>query len=193
MNKSISQLTSQLKNEKTKRGFTLIELLLALLILSFVLVCIYQTFQAGFAAQKFAEGKSDLYQNGRLALSRLSRELRCSFTSADNPNLKFIGEESRIDYVSAYSTTLKEISYFYDKESQALMRREAPVPDEESKRGGLTSLMAESISELSFHFFDGENWQSVWEDENLPEGIKINLVLEDKEKLNLSTKICLRR
>lgn len=178
----------------TKRqGFTLIELLLAILILSLALTCIYQTFRAGFAAQRFTEEKSNLYQNGRMALSRLSKELRCAFSSPDNPNLKFVGESSQLNYVSAYSDTLKEIGYFYDPENKTLMKREAQVPDEKPQQGGTTFLLAESVTGFNFKFFDGQTWKSGWEEDTLPEGIEISLTLEDKEKLNLSTKICLRR
>ena len=185
--------TGKPANQQTKTGFTLIELLLAILILSLALTCIYQTFHAGFAAQRFTEEKSNLYQNGRMALSHLSKELRCAFNSPDNPGLKFLGENSRLDYVSAYPDTLKEIGYFYDSEKKALMKREAQVPGEEPQQGGTIFLLAESVTDVNFEFFDGQTWKSSWEEETLPEGVKINLVLEDKETLNLSTKICLRR
>ena len=60
-------------------------------------------------------------------------------------------------------------------------------------RSKAEQLLAESVTDFNFKFFDGQTWKSRWEEETLPEGIEISLTLEDKEKLNLSTKICLRR
>jgi prepilin-type N-terminal cleavage/methylation domain-containing protein len=61
-----------------KRAFTLIELLLAMTILGLIMASVMNTMQVGVDA--FAEGKAslELYQNGRIALRKLSEDLRFS-------------------------------------------------------------------------------------------------------------------
>jgi prepilin-type N-terminal cleavage/methylation domain-containing protein len=167
-------------------GFTLIELVLSAALMSMILGATYLCLRAGFASQALAESHGEALQNGRIAITRITADLRsaCSLTK----EFDFIGMQRTIqgrradnlDFathhyrpVRAHEGDWCEVSYFLDKSSVgrglSLWRRRDPSPDDAPFEGGTREEIAQSVVELRFEYYDGFEWYDEWGD---PEGKK---------------------
>lgn len=188
-------------------GFTLIELMIAVLIAALVVSVVYGSFQAGLNSWKNARFKVELYQNARVALEQMSKEIRGAFISEKNSYYKFRGKDAGytdndadvLDFISTSSglNGLCEIGYFIDNNSDSsasvLKRRCDSTPDKEFLEGGITELLAMFVVSLNFRYFDGEEWKDSWvvdesegrsletEDKCLPKAIEITLGIQNPE------------
>ncbi|MCK5654771.1 MAG: prepilin-type N-terminal cleavage/methylation domain-containing protein [Candidatus Aureabacteria bacterium] len=189
-------------------GFTLIELIIAVLIAALVVSAVYGSFQAGLNSWKNAQFKIELYQNARVALEQMSKEIRGGFISDKNSYYKFIGKDAAyrdrdadvLDFISTSSGLdgLCEIGYFInddlDSDVSNLERRCDSTPDDEFLEGGTTDLLAMFVVGLNFKYFDGEEWKDSWvvdendedesweaEDRCLPKAIEITLSIQNPE------------
>lgn len=136
-----------------------------------------------------------VYQDGRLVISRIDRELSSclipesaeaediTFSGAKN-NLRFVTISSFHGKIMSHGAKLVEVYYYLesDGDSSILQREEralvGPEADEE-----YSSTIAEKVTELNFHYFDGEDWVDSWQEkEELPQAVKITLGLKPSEK-----------
>jgi prepilin-type N-terminal cleavage/methylation domain-containing protein len=60
------------------KGFTLVELLVAVTILAIIMAAFFTIFKGGTAAWQKGEVRTELVQNGRIALDRMASEIRCA-------------------------------------------------------------------------------------------------------------------
>ncbi len=189
-------------------GFTLIELIIAVLIATLVVSAVYGSFQAGLNSWKNAQFKIELYQNARVAMEQMSKEIRGGFLSEKSSYYKFIGKDAAyrdgdadvLDFISTSSglNGLCEIGYFIDDDSDTsvsnLKRRRDSTPDDEFLEGGTVGLLAMFVVGLDFKYFDGEEWQDSWvvdekgedesseaEDKCLPKAVEITLSIQNPE------------
>ena len=72
MNKSLYPLP--------QHGFTLIELILGMTLLGLIMTSVFATMQAGINAYRQGRETMELYQSGRIALQKVSEELRLSLS-----------------------------------------------------------------------------------------------------------------
>lgn len=95
---------SKYVNEK---GYTLIEIIIVIVILGIVGGITFQFVAHGVEAFKKSRDRKDLYDQGRLALERMTRELRDAkeVTASGNDNITF-----KVAHPSAYGVT-EEIKY----------------------------------------------------------------------------------
>ncbi|MCG2677232.1 prepilin-type N-terminal cleavage/methylation domain-containing protein [bacterium] len=67
-----------------ERGFTLVELLVAVALLSLIMVAFFTIFKGGTAAWKKGDIRTELVQNGRIALDRMASEIRQALPKDEN-------------------------------------------------------------------------------------------------------------
>lgn len=75
-----------------RKGFTLIELLVAMTLFSVVMTAVYGAFSTGAQVWRLGERDTQVFQDARVALTLMSKELRCSFAEAGH---LFLGEDDR--------------------------------------------------------------------------------------------------
>lgn len=176
-----------------RRGVTLIEVLVALAVMAVMASLVYGAFDAMGRTRKAVDEAGDRYQQGRGALSRMSRELQSAFLSLhrpiENPSLQvsqtiFKGAEHRVDFTSfshrrlgfsAHESDQNELSYFLspNRETGAvdLARREASIIDMKPTEGGVVQTLAENVVSFDISYLDPQlnEWISSW-DSSLPIG-----------------------
>ena len=75
-----------------RKGFTLVELLVAMTVFSVVMTAVYTAFHTGARVWRYGEENMQMFQDARVALTLVSRELRCAFPEAGH---LFYGEDDR--------------------------------------------------------------------------------------------------
>ena len=184
-------------------GFTLIEILIALAIASLIFTIIYGAYAASIDTMNYTRQKMETFSITRLTLSRMNDELTSSFLS-DNESLRFLGEEGKIGFVSAFHERifrdskeydLVEIGYFTEpdeaggEERFLLWRREDRTPDDDVLAGGVKEKLLDDLTGIEFQYYDGEEWRLVWDSEEegrLPQAVKATLKFPDQELSTLA-------
>lgn len=183
---------------KGKRGFTLIEMLVAFSVFTVVMTGVYLSFSIGLSVWKREQGQVETYQNGRIVLKRIAKELRCiiapehanvffveELADEEHKNAKFIGQNERITFFSLRDDSLVEITYCLHKEQEgnelSILERSERKPLEEEKK---LIQIASNIQELDFEYFDKdkEKWDDVWASGGSPAKIKVKLLLGDERE-----------
>ena len=197
----------KLMSEK-EGAFTLIEIMVSCAIVVILAGALYQIFLGSSAAWQKGEARTRMYQNARIILDLMSREIRASFISRGDSHLIFKGNESFLTFVSASNipnTTgeydLRQIEYSLSQER--LLRRIETCLD--SFSGGATAMIGERVLNLTFSYWGQDQWQGFWDstkgtsdgaDDSLPEAVKITISTQDEEahepRLILSTVVYLR-
>ncbi|HAV62771.1 MAG TPA: hypothetical protein DCY13_10435, partial [Verrucomicrobiales bacterium] len=163
------------------RGFTLIELVISSAIASIVLVAGYVCLQAGIASQKMIESRSDAMQGARVALARMTADLRAA--TPLSRDFEFVGmrralgeiEAGNLDFATHNYTPRNphegdfcEVSYFLDQDpetgSYSLWRRRDPTPDDEPLTGGSREEILPGVLGLAIGYYDGFEWFEEWGD-----------------------------
>ena len=174
---------------REQTGFSLMEVLISIAILAFIGAITFGTFSRALSSRERAEAISSHYHEIRQAMLRMAREISMAFLSehreCEEPRTRtiFVGKRAeggmRLDFTSfshvrtltdANESDQNELSYFIDQHPEhpseaALFRREQNRIDEEPDEGGTTQLLAESISELRFEFYDAkeDEWEETWD------------------------------
>ena len=190
-------------------GFTLIEVILAISILAFLLTTLYYIFWKSSSAWEKGSARIRMYQNSRVCLDTMRREIKTAFISRGNPCLKLRGSRNTLSFISTLNRIgekgeydLCEIEYSLSKSD--LQRRIRVFLDPDSKKNGVTNTVASNIVNLSFLYNGDDRWQESWDstmgtendtsDDALPQMIKITLTTYDereKKDLTLSTTVTL--
>jgi len=164
-----------------KAAFTLIEIIITTALMSVVLASAYVCLNAGISSQKAIETRADALQNGRVALARISADLRAACPlSTKIPFLgmhRMIGETNadNLDFGTHNYTPQHEqeadfceVSYFLqreqDGEGMSLWRRRDPTPDDDPLGGGTQEEIATGVKGLRFEYYDGFDWYEDWGD-----------------------------
>lgn len=180
-----------------KGAFTLIEVIIATSILAFLMVVLHRFFLASSSAWKKGDERLKIYQNARVCLDMMSREIRCALISRGNSRLVFKGERDTLSYVSTLNKPderdefdLCEIGYSLSSKDEVLRRIKVhlnPFPG----GGGTTAVLASNISGLGFLYGSGDAWKERWDstqgtpddttDDYLPEAVKITILSQDEQ------------
>lgn len=180
-----------LHTPRRARGFTLVELLVAIAILSFISVLIYNAFASMKRSREGVERLQDRYREGRLAMARITRELQSAYISLHAPILAsllvqrtaFIGTTGtpadRLDFASFSNRRLDrnshvsdqcELSYFGSPNPEQpgitdLARRVSTTLDLDPKKGGRVEVMATDIDLFDLQYLDPltGNWLDTWD------------------------------
>jgi len=144
-------------------GFTLVELMVAMSIFLLILVGIFQVFEPSRNAYQVSERKLDVQQNARVAMDRMSRQLRMtgyfpeniatppanlsnSIQVATESALSVAGDLDELGASSAYTFCLN-----------GGLRRVSGAIGAAGSYTCTGQLMAESVTALSFAYFDSAN------------------------------------
>lgn len=170
-------------------AFTLIEVMLSIAILAGISALIWGSFSLTSRGKAQAEAMIARYQQARLALNRMAREISMAYLSkndrfgTDNPRTLFVSEaeggSDTLTFSAFAHVRLREnakecdqsvLRYFVASDPASrgqlnLMRRESrrlglERPGEE----GPAFAMLEHVESLKFEFFDGiaEEWRDRW-------------------------------
>lgn len=192
------------------RGMTLIEILLAMTILAFISMLVFQAMDGLRRSREGVERVADRFREGRMAMARMTRELQSAYLSAHAPideslrvaRTTFTGKPgspaAQVDFTAMSHRRLardskesdqEEISYFGSEDpDQAsvtdLARRQASIVDEEPDKGGRVDVMATNIDLFDLEYFDPvmARWVDEWDSES---------VVEEKGRLPRAVKIVL--
>jgi len=176
---------------KLRRGFTLVEVLIASTILAMMAVVIFSAFSSMKRSKEGIERINDRFREGRLAMSRMVRELQSAYISAHQPippvmpvqKTVFRGIDStpgdRIDFVSfahrrlvedARETDQEEVSYYASSDPEHsgivnLVRRVSPRLDLYPEKGGKTEILASDIDLFQVQYLDAATgqWTDRWD------------------------------
>jgi len=162
-----------------KKGFTLLEVLIAVVITFLMVGVIYGSYRGVFGAMQKSKRVFSDYQTISHLLRRMNEEIASAFASSDLP---FVGGEKELEFwttKNAGISDLGKINYFLSQNEEGetfLLRRES-IPFSEIP-GKAFSLV--SIDEISFRYFDGEEWSSEWDRETkLPRAVVIEIGLKE--------------
>lgn len=172
-------------------GFTLVELLVAIVVLSLISMLIYSAFASMKRSREGIERVDDRYREGRLAMTRMIRELQSAYISLHAPinaallvqKTAFIGSSGtpadRIDFDSFSNRRLDrnshvsdqcELSYFGSPNPDLqgvtdLARRVSTTLDLDPKKGGRVEVLATDIDLFDLQYLDPQtgNWVDTWD------------------------------
>jgi len=170
---------------------TLVEVLVAIGILSMLTMIIYGAFAGMKHSKEGIERISDRYREGRLAMSRLSRELQSAYLSMHAPidptlvveKTSFVAKSgtrgTRVDFNSfcnrrvdsrSSDSDQAELGYWAEENPDQpgvydLVRRIDTTPDLEPTEGGRVEVVATDIDEFEMKFFDPttDQWLDHWD------------------------------
>ncbi|HEY4103204.1 MAG TPA: prepilin-type N-terminal cleavage/methylation domain-containing protein [Polyangiaceae bacterium] len=173
------------------RGFTLVELLVAIVILASISLLLYSAFSGMKRSREGLERVDDRYREGRLALTRISRELQSAYMSLHAPILAallvektaFIGTTGtpadRLDFDSfanrrvdrnSHVSDQCELSYYgaTDPDNSNitdLVRRVSTTLDLDPKKGGHVEVLATDIDLFKLQYLDPvtNTWLDTWD------------------------------
>jgi general secretion pathway protein J len=173
------------------RGFTLLELIVAITVLAFVTMLLYGAFTGMKHTRDGLTRVQDRYREGRIALSRIVRDLQSAYISQHqpiNPQLTvlktaFIAHQStpadRLDFNTftnvrrdrnSHVTDELEVSYFGEDSLDTagtydLVRRSSQYLDLYPDKGGRIDVVATDIDHFDLSFLDPttSQWVDTWD------------------------------
>ncbi len=150
-------------------GFTLVEIIIATSILAFLMITLHRVFLVSSSAWKKGDARIRMYQNGRVSLDVMSREIRCALISPGSSQLAFKGDEDVLSYISTFGkagqsgeSDLAEVGYSLSSKGE-LLRRIKTHLDSSFGGGGATAVLASNILELSFSYDNEGVWLDRWD------------------------------
>lgn len=116
-----------------KKGFTLIEILIAMAILTIFIGSLFVVFKNSLEVWKKSEARLTVYQNARIVLEQMSREINCALVN-DSTGIKFVGfasgsgkksQKDEIYFTASFENSgqydLCTIGYWLDEGDKELM------------------------------------------------------------------------
>jgi len=94
-------------------GLTLVETLVSVAILSILALSVYIVFKSGIDAWSKSEERLDIYQNARVVLDQISREVVGAFVDTGT-GARLEGEANTLTFVTDFSGAIYKISYYLD-------------------------------------------------------------------------------
>jgi general secretion pathway protein J len=170
---------------RAARGFSLVELMVAVGITAVIGMMTVGSFRQVDRAAEVAREQGARYAAGRLALSRLAREVSMAFLSGNydtgryrEPLTLFVGREDELLFSTMAHTRLyrdvKEsdqsiVEYVVESDpdhagEDALFRREKPRLDDEPERDGRKDLVASHVRSFRIRYWDTsrKEWVREW-------------------------------
>jgi prepilin-type N-terminal cleavage/methylation domain-containing protein len=147
-------------------GFTLVELMVAMSIFLLILVGIFQVFDPSRNAYQVSERKLDVQQNARVAMDRMARQIRMAGYFPENTdanpandvsNSIQVATESALSVAGDLDNTGASQVFTFCRDSSGLRRVAGAIGSAGSYTCANGQLMAESVTALSFAYFDSAN------------------------------------
>lgn len=110
-----------------KKGLTLVEVLVVVTILSVLALSVYTVFKSGLDAWSRSEARLDIYQNARVILDQISRELVGAFV--DGADAKLEGATDTLTFITDFSDSIYKIKYYLvtdatDPQGRKILKRD---------------------------------------------------------------------
>jgi len=159
----------RIKTLRDQSGFTLVELMVAMSIFLLILVGIFQVFDPSSRAYSTTERKVNVQQNGRVAMDAMSRQIRMAGyfpenIDADNTNdlanSVQVATESALSIAGDLDGSGASNVFTFCRTNAGLWRVKGPIGVAASytcPSGNNADLVAESVTGLSFAYFDVNN------------------------------------
>jgi len=192
-----------MKEKKIFRGFTLIEVLISASIFSIIILSLYSAFRTGITAYNKIDSAFSVYQSARVILSRISLELKNSFSYRGNDSL-FKGQNQELEFISIidlfeennFLRDICRIKYIWEDGvlKRICLRGIDGLKEEDIEFEGdeLSSDLKEILFQYAYSTGDPDSpydWQDVWPEEenleqkkNLPLAVKIKLSLIERDR-----------
>lgn len=172
---------------RDQRGLTLLEVMIAVAVLTLVSVLVYGAFSTITRGKQAASQLSERYRIGRVAMTRISREVSMAFLSLHNATIPvlntrvttFTGRTNRVDFTAfAHRRLLKdahesdqcELSFFTvtngKKSNQLdLARREQNIIDDQPGKGGVVNILVDDVDTFALRYLDPMSglWTESWD------------------------------
>lgn len=170
-----------------RRGFTLIEVIVAISLLAMIGAVVVTTLRNSLRARDMLAMNDGVQQSARVALERLSRELRLAYltqntTAVNTYQTVFIAEDDdpvdqawfttlahRPLYKNTHECDQTEVTIWSEPDPenpnlQVLLHREAPRIDEEPDIDGVVLPLAHGVKRFDLRFLDGltGEWKEEW-------------------------------
>lgn len=180
-----------MRRRRGRFGFSLIEVMVAIAVMAMISTLIFTAFSSLKRSKDGVRRVSERYREGRMALSRITRELQSAYLSKHQPldqsllvgKTAFLGEPgspgARLDFAAfvhrrldrdARESDQAEISYYVlENPNQPgvfdLIRRESPRIDDEPKEGGKAQVLATDVDLFDVEYLDPLTglWSERWD------------------------------
>lgn len=183
--------------KKNSFGFTLVELLVVTVILSFVSLAIYTTFNNGLAIwQRINRQLPE--EDLNIFFEKFTHDLKntLKFTGVN-----FLGTNERLEFANlVYSPLLKnrtvgQVIYFYDPYVEILKREQRDFSRVFSGQEGLVAWSLINLKSLRFQYYiyDRDKKEYLWQEdcpaETIPLAVRIDLEFKDGAKFRKTVSI----
>lgn len=185
------------------KGFTLAELMVSMSIFTVIIGVVYLSFITGLSAREKAESNALVSQEARIAIDRISYDLRSAFTLLNDPSgtYSFEGIDSSeadtpgdvIRFISvSRSRDLKDIipkrvTYYIEQDTDRILhilkrKEEGAVPIS----GTESRTVINNVWELDFAFYSkDEGWLNSWEQKGLPIMVRVTITIGNPKNLQI--------
>ncbi len=189
-------------HSERQRGFTLLEVMVSLAILGMTTAILYGAMSVTMRSQREVQMGQERFHAGRVAVSKIGRDLTCAFLSRHvnqmdfNRETLFVGEEDSVTftYLGHFRWLATEtpesdqgvVNYFLRSRDgvRELVRREKIIIDDSPDKGGVEDVLATNVKKLEFQYWDkeAEDWTDEWRAELNKEDIVTDNVDLEKAK-----------
>jgi general secretion pathway protein J len=181
-------------NSAARGGFTLLEVVLAITLFAVLAAILYGAFAVGQRAVEKTQAVFDGNQRFRATIDLLGSYIRSSYpyrSSPQDPAVFFTGEETRAEFVSAFSLAqggrgMAKIRIYAESGPSQVIKIEEQVPvrlDQEKAEPTIsnTLVLRERISGFRLAYLDPQaepaNWRERWDQEEqqgLPRAVRLS-------------------
>ena len=192
-------------NMNNNRAFTLLELLVAMTMMSIIAASLYASLSIGFKARDSSENTLEARRSARIVMDLLKQEIISSLPPKGILAGKFEGtnghddsgneSDSLVFYSAAYNPADDEIAgdiikvqiglaTIEESDVHTLVRGTTKNLLSPKSLEPYEEILCRDIRSLNLRYFDGYDWQDEWDssshDDNLPEAVEINIVIEKR-------------
>lgn len=176
-------------------GMTLVEVLVTLTILGILAVSIYTVFKSGLDAWSKAKTRLEIYQNARVIIDQLTKELQGAFVGGGATFTGTDGTTDAVEFVANILTSEKyapnfkyevpeifKIHYYVDEATHILKRDSIKNPADYTSTVYTDSIdFGFMVSNIQFQYLavGSANWTAT--PDTLPDAVKISLTLVDSD------------
>ncbi len=173
-------------------GLTLIEVLVVITILSVLSLSVYIVFKSGMDAWSKSEVRLDIFQNARVVLDQMSRELPGTFVGGGATFTGTNNDPDTLEFVTNFANSIYMIEYEIEAGTTILKRKYSKNPSDYTDPGydddtdddtGIIEF-GFKISDIQFTYCDTDTgtWTTDegWTDTaTLPAAVKIEISLKE--------------